>query len=92
MKSFLKFLEVFFTIVYVIWNVFEILAIPALFLTVGLLNAFPWPYYAATIGGYFVIAIVIQVICHFLFQHSEKRYESALVKLFQEIFGKKATK
>ena len=89
MKGFLKFLDIFFTIVYVIWNLVEILAIPALFLIVGLLNAFPWQYYAATIGGYFIIAIVIQVICHFIFKHFEKRYESALVKLFHKIFGEK---
>ena len=65
MKVFLKFLDVIFTIVIVVWNLIEILAIPALFLIIGLLNSFPWQYYAATIGGYFIIAIVIQIICHF---------------------------
>ena len=88
MKGFLKFLDVVFTIVYVIWNLVEILAIPALFLIVGLLNNFPLPYYAATIGGYFIIAIVIQTICHFIFKHFEKRYESALLKLFKKHFDK----
>ena len=89
MKGFLKFLDVFFTIVYVVWNLVEILAIPALFLIVGLLNDFPWQYYAATIGGYFIIAIVIQITCHFVFKCFEKRYESTLVKLFKKIFGEK---
>ena len=89
MKGFLKFLDVIFTIVYVIWNLVEILAIPALFLIVGLLNDFPWQYYAATIGGYFIIAIVIQTICHFIFKRFEKRYESTLVNLFKKIFGEK---
>ena len=82
MKGFFKFLEVVFTIIEVVWNLAEILAIPTLFLIVGLLNDFPWQYYAATIGGYFVIAIVIQIICHFVFKRLEKRYESALLKLF----------
>ena len=84
MKGFFKFLEVVFTIIEVVWNLAEILAIPALFLIVGLLNDFPWQYYAATIGGYFVIAIVIQIICHFVFKRLEKRYESALLKLFNK--------
>ena len=84
MKVFLKFLEVIFTIVYVVWNLMEILAIPALFLIIGLLNSFPWQYYAATIGGYFIIAIVIQIICHFIFKHFEKKYESALMRLFKK--------
>ena len=89
MKGFLKFLDAILTIVYVIWNIVEILAIPALFLIVGLLNDFPWQYYAASIGGYFIIAIVIQTICHFIFKRFEKRYESALVNLFKKIFGEK---
>lgn len=89
MKAFLKFLEIIFTIVYILWNLVEILALPALFLVVGLLNAFPWQYYAATIGGYFIIAIVLQTIFHFIFKCFEKRYESALVKLFKKIFGEK---
>lgn len=88
MKRLLKFLDIVFTIVYVIGNLVEILAAPALFLIVGLLNDFPWQYYAATIGGYFIIVIVIQTICHFIFKHFEKRYESALVKLFKKIFDK----
>ena len=90
MKVFLKFLEVIFTIVYVVWNLIEILAIPAIFLIIGLLNSFPWQYYAATIGGYFIIAIVIQIICHFIFKHFEKKYESALMRLFEKIFNKKS--
>ena len=90
MKVFLKLLDVIFTIVYVVWNLIEILAIPALFLIIGLLNSFPWQYYAATIGGYFIIAIVIQIICHFIFKHFEKKYESALMRLFERIFNKKS--
>ena len=90
MKGFLKFLDVVFTIVNVIWNLAEILAVPALFLIVGLLNDFPWQFYAATIGGYFIIAIVIQIICHFIFKHFEKKYESALMRLFERIFNKKS--
>ncbi len=89
MKGFLKFLEVVFTIINVNWNLVEILAIPALFLIVGLLNDFPWQYYAATIGGYFIIAIIIQIICHFIFKRFEKRYESALVKLFNKFYDEK---
>ena len=89
MKGFLKFLDVVFTIVYVVWNLVEILAFPALFLIVGLLNDFPWQFYATTIGGYFIIAMIIQTICHFIFKRFEKQYESTLVKLFKKIFGEK---
>ena len=86
MRGFLKILEIILTIVYVIWNLVEILAIPTLFLIVGLLNDLPWQYYATTIGGFFIIAIIVQTICHFIFKRFEKRYESSLVKLFRKFF------
>ena len=87
MKGILKLFDVIFSVVNVIWNLFEIFAIPVLFIIVGLLNNFPWQYYVATIGGYFIIALVIQTIGHFIFKRFEKRYESALVSLFKKIFG-----
>ena len=89
MKGFLKFTAIFFSIVAIIWMLLEILAIPALFFLVGLFNDFPWQYYVVTIGGYFIIAIIIQTICHFIFNHFEKRYESTLEKLFRKFFEKK---
>lgn len=88
MKGFLKFLDVVFTIIIVIWNLVEILAVPALFLIVGLSNSFPWQYYAVAIGGYFIIAIIIQTVCHFIFNRFEKKYESALMRLFEKLFKK----
>ncbi len=90
MKSLLKCFEIVITITYIVWDLVEILAIPALFLIIGLLNSFPWPYYAATIGGYFIIAAVLQIICHFIFKRFEKKYESALTAWLQKLFDKKA--
>ena len=90
MKRLLNFIGNILYVGMVIWDIIEFLAIPALFLVIGLLNSFPWQYYAATIGGYFIIAIVIQIICHFIFKHFEKKYESALMRLFEKIFNKKS--
>ena len=86
MRSIVKLLEAVLTVIIVLWELAEALAIPALLVLIGLLNSFPWQYYAATIGGYFIIAIVIQIICHFIFKHFEKKYESALMRLFEKIF------
>ena len=88
MKGFLKFLDIILTIVNVVWNLVEILTIPALFLIVGVLNSYPWQYYAVTIGGFFIIAITIQTVGHFWFKRVEKKYESALLRLFEKIFKK----
>ena len=89
MKKLLNFLDIIATIIMVVWNLVEILAIPAFFALVGWLNNYPWQYYAATIGGFFVIAGVIQLICHFVFKRLEKKYESALIRFFSKIFGEK---
>ena len=88
-KTVLRILDVIAAIIMVVWNLVEILAIPAFFSFIGWLNNYPWQYYAATIGGFFVIAGVIQLVCHFLFKRLEKKYESVLVRFFSKIFGEK---
>ncbi len=84
MKIFLKIFEFILTIIYVIDNLLEILLIPAIIVAVGLVNELPWQYYIAAIGGYFLICIVIQIVLHFVFKRFEKKYESALLKLFKK--------
>lgn len=82
MSSFLKALGAVFTFIMIIVELCEILALPALFVIIGLLNAFPWQYYAVTVGGYFFVGAIIQLICHFLFKKLERKYESTLLKFF----------
>lgn len=65
MKSFFKFLDVIFTIIIVVWYAVEILAIPALFVVIGVLNNYPWQYYAITIGGFFLLFAIIDIVCYF---------------------------
>ncbi len=84
MKGLLKFFDFILTIIYVIWEAAEILIIPAIFIAVGFLNDLSWKYYAATVGGYFIICIIVQIILHFIFKRFEKKYESALMKLFKK--------
>ena len=89
MKGFLKILSVFFYKFYIIGNLVKIFTIPVLFLIVGFLNDFSWQYYTIMIGGYFIVAIVIQVICHFIFYRFEKWHKSTPVKKFEKISGEK---
>ena len=92
MNGFLKFLNIIFGIIYVIEALIEMLAIPFIFLIIGLLNQFPLPYYVITIGGYFILGIVIQLICHFLFKYFNKQYQSKLIRQFEKIFNEKNSK
>lgn len=84
MKGLLKFFEIILTIIYVVWELAEILLLPAIFVVAGLMYDLPWQYYLATVGGYFVICIIIQIICHFSFKRFEKKFDSALMKLFKK--------
>ena len=84
MKFLLKIFYFFLTIIYVVVELAEALALPAIFVVAGILNELPWQYYAATVGGYFLVCIIIQIVLHFVFKRFEKKYESALVKLFKK--------
>lgn len=69
----------------VLWEIAEVLAIPALFVVIGILNDMSWKFYVITIGGYFLLIILIQIICHFVFKALEKEYESFFDRLFNNI-------
>lgn len=84
MKVLLKFFNIILTIFYVIENLVEIFIIPAVFIAVGLVNGLSWKYYLATVGGFFLMCIIVQIILHFVFKRYEKKYESFLLKLFRK--------
>ena len=86
-----KFLNVIGSILYVgmiLWEVIEFLAIPALFVVIGLLNSFPWQYYAISIGGYFALFIIIDVVLHFVFKALEKKYTPFIKRKIDKFFDR----
>lgn len=60
------------TIVMILWGAAEFPALPALFAVIGLLNEFPWQYYAITVGGYFGIFLLIELVVHLVFKVLDK--------------------
>jgi hypothetical protein len=86
-KKFLKFIGVIFTIIMIIWEVIEFLAVPALFTVIGLLNSFPWQYYAISIGGYVALFIIAEIIAHLVFKALDKKYTPLIVKKFKKHFN-----
>lgn len=87
MKKFLKFIGVIFTIVMIIWDVIEFLAIPALFTVIGLLNSFPWQYYAISIGGYVALFIIAEIVAHFVLKALDKKYTPLIERKFKKHFS-----
>lgn len=72
----------------VIWEIIEFLALPALFVLIGLLNSYSWQYYAITIGGYIVIIFIAEIIAHLTFRAVNKKYTPLLQRKFEKLFDK----
>ena len=88
MKKFLNFVGNILYVGMVIWDIIEFLAIPALFLVIGLLNSFPWQYYAISTGGYFALFIILEIILHFIFKALDKKYTPLLERKLEKYFNK----
>ena len=92
MKRFIHFIGIIGTITMVICDIAEFLAIPALFIVIGLLNSYPWQYYAISIGGYIVLFIVAEIIAHFVFKALDKKYTPLIERKLEKYFNKFSNK
>ena len=91
MKGLLKFIGIILTVIMVIWDLAEILKLPALFVIIGLLNAFPWQYYAITVGGYFGILAICELLIRLIFKALDKKFTSFLERKLEKYFNKNET-
>ena len=92
MKRFIHFIGIIGTITMVICDIAEFLAIPALFIVIGLLNSYSWLYYAITLGGYIVLFIVAEIIAHFVFKALDKKYTPLIERKLEKYFNKFSNK
>lgn len=86
MKALKIILYIILVPIYIIDTLAEILIVPAIFTLIGVLNSFGLKYYVITIGSYLIFAIILQIILHFVFKRTEKRFESRLKRWFPNIF------
>ena len=87
MKILLNVIDVVLKIIMIIWDIIELLTVPAIFVVIGLLNAFPWQYYAISIGGYVVLLILAEITAHFVLKALDKKYTPFIERKFEEIFN-----
>ena len=92
MNRFLYFIGIIGTMIMMICDIAEFLAIPALFIVIGLLNSYSWLYYAITIGGYIVLFIVAEIIAHFVFKALDKKYTPLIERKLEKYFNKFSNK
>ena len=88
MNKLLNFIGNILYIGMIIFDVIEFLALLALFLIIGIINSFPWQYYAITIGGYFALFIVLEIILHFIFKALDKKYTPLIERKLEKYFNK----
>ena len=88
MKKVLNFIGNLLYIGMVIWDIIGFLALPAIFLIIGLLNSFPWQYYAISIGGYFALFIILEIILHFILKALDKKYTPLIGSKLEKYFNK----
>ena len=92
MNRFLHFIGIIGTMIMIICDIAEFLAVPALFILIGLLNSYPWQYYAISIGGYIVLFIVAEIIAHFVFKALGKKYTPFIARKLEKYFNKVSNK
>ena len=85
MKRFLHFIGIVATIIMIIWDIVEFLAIPALFIIIGVLNSFPWQYYTIAIGGYITLFVIAEIIAHFVAKALAKKYTPFIERKLEKI-------
>ena len=92
MNRFWHFIGIIGTMIMMICDIAEFLAIPALFIVIGLLNSYSWLYYAITIGGYVILFIVAEIIAHFVFKALDKKYTPLIERKLEKYFNKFSNK
>ena len=88
MKKLLGFIVNILYVGMILWDIIEFLALPALFVIIGLLNSFPWQYYAISIGGYFALFIILEITLHFIFKALDKKYTPLIERKLEKHFDK----
>ena len=92
MKKLLNFVGNILYVCMIIWDIIEFFALPAIFLVIGLLNSFPWQYYVISIGGYFALFIILEIILHFIFKSLDKKYTPLIERKLEKYFNKNSNK
>ena len=88
MKKILGFIANILYIGMVIWDIIEFLVLPVLFVIIGLINSFPWQYYAVSIGGYFALFIILEITLHFIFKALDKKYTPLIERKIEKYFNR----
>ncbi|MBE6587873.1 MAG: hypothetical protein E7647_05600 [Ruminococcaceae bacterium] len=71
-----------------VWSLLEILALPAFFVFLGVLNSLPWQYYVISIGGYFGLLVIAEIVGYFVVKALDKKYTPFIFRKIRKFFPK----
>lgn len=84
MKRAFQKLGIFVAVFIIIWNIGEVLAFPAFLVVIGLLNSYPWQYYAFFVGGYIFLYALVDLVTYFLFKSNNEKYAPLIKRRYKK--------
>ena len=88
MKKSSGFLDFLLSYLVIMGNQIYLLIEPLIFATVGLIYRVPWQYYLISIGGFYLLMLIWEVVCRIIFKDSEKKYHCPLVLKFKRMVAR----
>ena len=88
MRRSFRVLGIILTVLMVIYDIAELMAVPVLLVVIGLLNSFSWKYYVISIGLYFLLLLVGELIAHLIFKAIDKKYTPILKRKLEKYFSR----
>ena len=89
LKFFGKCIGAVVLVILVIWDLVEFLAVPALFVAIGLFCQMPAAYYWITIGGYLALFALLQLLMWLLEKKLDKHFDALLTNKLAKRFPRK---
>ena len=67
----------------IIWEIFEVSALPLLLIVIGIANSYPWQYYVISIGAYVALFAIASLISYLVGKALGKKFVPIFIRLFK---------
>ena len=67
-------------------DLLDLLMVPVIFTIVGLIRQVPWQFYVVTIGGYFGLVSILELLLRYVFSTPEKKQSTRFFRKLEKMF------
>ena len=67
-------------------DLLDLLIVPVIFTIVGLIRQVPWQFYVVTIGGYFGLVSILELLLRYVFSTPEKKQSTRFFRKLEKMF------